>query len=101
MKRLPFRPEFEEAVRSGQKTVTSRTRRYGSVGDVLDTPFGPVRLVSVVRMLLASVVARLWREEDFGNSGEFVDAWVRLHPRRGYIPEQWVWVHEFVLEPQP
>jgi hypothetical protein len=92
---LPFRPEFEDAIRSGRKTVTTRTRRYGKPGDILDTPFGPVRLGRVERTLLAGVVPALYHEEGFDSPQEFIEMWTRLHPRKGFVPEQWVWVHEF------
>ena len=101
MKRLPFRPEFEEAVRSGQKTVTSRTRRYGSVGDVLDTPFGLVRLTGLYQARLANVRDNFWRREGVASPEEFVEIWTRLHPHKGFDPDQFVWVHEFVLGPRP
>jgi len=97
MKRLPFRPEFEEAIRSGVKTMTSRTRRYGRVGDVLDTPFGPVRLVRVDRLPLVDVACDRFGDEGFGTPVAFTEAWARIHPRKGFVPNQLVWVHEFEL----
>ena len=95
MKRLPFRPEFEEAIRSGAKTVTSRTRRYGQINDVLHTPFGPVWLVGLYQVRLATVRDNFWRAEGVGSAEEFVETWVRLHPRKGFDPDQRVWLHEF------
>ena len=95
MKRLPFRPEIEEPIRSGQKTMTTRTRRYGRLGDTLDTPFGPVRLTGLLYRPLANVRDNFWRAEGVGSAEEFVETWVRLHPRKGFVPEQLVWLHEF------
>ena len=92
---LPFRPEFEAAIRSGTKTATSRTRRYGEPGDILDTPFGPVRLLRVFKASLSAVSEGLYREEGFTSPAEFMEAWTRIHPRKGFVPWQEVWVHEF------
>ena len=95
MRFLPFQAEFEEAIRSGRKTMTTRTRRYGRVGDILDTPFGPVGLVSLIPVNLAVVRDHYWRQEGLESPEDFAATWKRLHPRKGFDPDQRVWLHEF------
>ena len=95
MRFLPFQAEFEEAIRSGRKTMTTRTRRYGKVGDILDTPFGAVRLLDVRRVCLGAVRVHWYWDEGFDGPYRFEAAWARLHPRKGFDPDQRVWLHEF------
>lgn len=96
MKSLPFRDDMLEAIRAGRKSCTARTRRFGEPGDLLDTEgAGTVRLVSVERVFLSEVRVRYWEREGFSSPDDFVRAWNEIHPRRGFDPDQRVWLHTF------
>jgi hypothetical protein len=95
-KTLPFRSFFVYKIIEGKKTCTARTRRYGAVGDVLDTVGGPIQLTEVVRKPLATVRDDYWRQEGLASPEDFERTWAALHPRRGFDPEQLVWLHRFV-----
>jgi hypothetical protein len=97
VKFLPFKEGFREAVMTGRKTATARTRRFGDVGDVVATPFGPVRLVGVYRLTLDSVRNVYWQEEGAGSPEDFTAIWNAIHPRKGFDPAQRVWLHRFKL----
>lgn len=97
MTELPFLAEFEEAIRSGRKTATSRPRRYGQAGDIVKTRFGYVRIRSCTRMSLAEIRDRHWREEGCSSPEQFEAVWRRLHPRSGFVPWHRVWFHRFEL----
>ncbi len=100
LKYLPFREAMLALVRTGTKTVTSRTKRYGSPGDRLAVgePGETVTLIEVERLTLECVAAWRYSEEGFASPDEFKRAWCEIHPRKGWVPEQLVWVHEFRYE---
>jgi len=91
---IPFKPRFEEPMLKGVKTWTARTRRYGKPGDTF-TAFGDeFRILKVERRTLEDV-ADHWAEEGFINKLSFIEFWKRIHPRKGYVPSQRVYVHIF------
>jgi len=49
----------------------------------------------VCKMRLSIVAYDWFREEGFRSTKEFMETWKRIHPRRGYVPDQTVWVHFF------
>lgn len=95
MKTLPFRDDMAEAIRAGRKKATTRTKKYGSVGDVLDTKAGPVRLTRVIGLQLREVARHFYLEEGFASSADFRVAWAEIHPRAGFRPEERVYLHIF------
>lgn len=94
---LPFHPRFTNAVHDGAKTFTARRKRYGSPGDALLTPFGPVVLVAVRQEPLGVIAAALYQREGLRSPREFIDVWNELHPEAEFRAEEVVWLHEFRL----
>lgn len=93
--RIPFQARWKEAMLSGQKCCTSRPRRYGQEGDEF-AAFGiRFRLFDVGRMKLGHVAEHLYLFEGCGSPKEFMRAWCVLHPAKGFVFEQQVWVHQF------
>lgn len=92
---IPFHEQFRGPLLEGVKTATSRTSRYGAPGDEFDAFSARFRLVEVFRATLAEVSSHLWREEGVASSDEFRRIWARLHPRRGYVSTDLVYVHRF------
>lgn len=99
---LPFRPDMETSVLRREKTMTSRTKRYGRPGDVLDLPCGrKVRLLAVWKEMLAVVADVYHVQEGFATPEAFRAAWAEIHPGRGWTPDLWVWCHRFELVEVP
>ena len=97
---LPFTDRMEEAVRSGSKRATSRTKRYGAVGDKLVTPKGSIlELIEVGKVRLDVVRDHYWRDEGCASPQDFEQVWTAIHPRKGFDPEQEVWLHRFIVLP--
>lgn len=99
---IPFASRFWTLILEGRKTWTSRTKRYGEPGDLLRAfPHTEkqvmLRLDKVFRAQLRTVAADHYGEPQEGCASEqdFIALWVELHPRRGWNPGQWVWVHVF------
>ena len=90
---LPFRPEFKDKILSGRKVCTSRTKKYGNVGDTFDAFGKEFILTAVGTQELDTVAMFLYYEEGFGNPREFIDCWKKIHPRKGSSPKQKVYVH--------
>ena len=96
---IPFRPSFKDALVSGTKTCTARTKRYGAGGDrflAFDQWFD---LKSVTEEPL-HVVADLWQQEGCTSREHFIEVWESIHPGTGYRPEQMVFLHRFQLVKQ-
>lgn len=95
VKTLPFRDDMAALIREGRKTATTRTKKYGEVGDVLATKAGPVRLTRVIGIQLREVARHFYLEEGFDSPSGFRAAWTEIHPRAGFRPEDRVYVHFF------
>lgn len=95
--KIPFNDRFRDAMLSGRKTVTSRTRWYGKVGDTFEV-FGRKFIIRErFNCRLDDVITDYLSEEGFASPGDFIEFWQKLHPRRGYNPDQIVCVHKFSL----
>jgi hypothetical protein len=97
MRTLPFRPYFVKRIAVGAKTTTARTEKYGDVGDKLKTAAGVVELTEVAKVRLDTVRDHYWRDEGVSSPDEFEQVWRSIHPRKGFVPEQEVWLHRFRL----
>lgn len=98
--KIPFLPQFKNPMLSGQKTITSRTRRYGQTGDTFLAWGETFELLEVTRVLLSSVRNRFYLQEGFPSPEAFEVVWKALHPIRGYDPEQAVYAHSFQILPK-
>lgn len=76
------------------KTWTSRTKWYGKVGDTFDIFGHTFEVVNRFKMPL-SIVALHWKEEGCKDSTDFWEVWKQIHPRKGFVPDQRVFVHVF------
>lgn len=90
---IPFLPEFKDAILGGRKFVTTRSKKYGDVGDVF-TIFGETFiLTSIFKRPLDSVATLLYEAEGFNSRAEFIECWEKIHPRVGFVPNREYWVH--------
>lgn len=92
---IPFREDMQVAVLSGNKTATSRTKRYGEIGDYFIINGRKFVLSYVHRIMLDEVVHGCWQKEGMESIDQFKKIWAEIHPRKGYDPNQMVWYHEW------
>jgi uncharacterized protein YqfB (UPF0267 family) len=92
---IPFYPRFHEAIRSGNKTMTSRTKEYGKAGDILRGPGCRLVLISVRYLQLGDIARDYYAQEGCASPNEFRLAWRELHPIRGFDPKEAAYLHEF------
>lgn len=91
---IPFLPRFREPMLNGQKTWTSRTKKYGKVGDTFEA-FGATFKIENISQQSLGFVASHWFNEGCQNKEDFIDVWRKIHPRKVMRSETWVWVHIF------
>lgn len=92
---IPFSGEMADAVDEGRKLCTSRNKQYGKIGDYFILRDYAYKLVDVQYRTLAFVATNFYRLEGFEDPEGFIDIWERLHPGKGFISEQKVYVHFF------
>lgn len=100
--KIPFQERWREKMLSGPtmlrgvpKTCTSRTSPYGQPGDTFQA-FGATFELLAVRPLTLGVVAMYFAPaEGCASPDAFKEVWIELHPRKGWKPNQLVYVHQF------
>ena len=96
--KIPFKPDFKDLMLRGQKTATSRTKKYGEVGDKF-VAFGQIFVITDIQKFVLGIIATYHYEaEGFDNPKEFEKCWAKLHPRKGFDPYQYVFYHSFKAE---
>ena len=97
---IPFHKRFLIPILSGKKIATTRSRRYGKIGDYfyLKSYEGKdsavkIKIISVSRERLGDIAANLYREEGFRNSEEFKEFWLTMHSE--WEPEKKYYLHVF------
>lgn len=92
---MPFLPEFQSPLLSGKKTLTSRTKWHGTVGDHFEA-FGRIFVLTrEFTAALETVATYYFAQEGVASPEEFKEVWCRLHPRARWRPAQRVRCHEF------
>ncbi len=92
---IPFAADMQQASLEGRKTATSRTKRYGKVGDTFYIQGVLFEITAVFRRMLQEVYFLDYGSEGFDSPAAFEAKWLQLHPRKGWVPEQMVWFHEY------
>jgi len=92
---IPFQPEWKEKLLNGEKTCTSRTKKYGKPNDWFEIFGNSFRIITIVRFPLEDIAKFLYDKEGCDSPDEFKEIWQGLHPRKGWIPEQVVFTHFF------
>ena len=96
--KFPFGERWREKMSTGQKICTSRTKRYGDIGETFEA-LGCTFVIDLIEKEKLRVVANdLYKQEGCGSPGEFIQIWEYLHPIKKFVPEQEVYVHWFHLK---
>ncbi len=92
---IPFHSRFLIPVASGNKIYTTRTKKYGKVGDWFYLGKSKIKLeiVSIQRKKLGEIAKELWWQEGFYSPEEFIGFWLTIH--RKWTPEKIVYLHRF------
>lgn len=92
---IPFKEQFKQALLDGQKTMTSRTKKYGKPGDTFSIYGGTFVIKHIEKKSLRDVAEQHYAEEGVDTPEAFRNVWIRLHPIKGFDAEQDVYVHTF------
>lgn len=95
---IPFLPEWKDKMLSGQKTCTSRNKKYGQIGDTFNIYGATFELTNINSEYLFYVATSLFKEEGCTTPNEFIEVWERIHPKKGFVRQQSVWVHHFRIK---
>lgn len=90
---IPFTNFMKVKILQGNKTATSRNRKYGEEGDVFIISHRKFELVSVHQVKLVNVSRYYYLKEGFDTPEEFVAYWKDLH--KGFNRVEFVWFHQF------
>ena len=92
---IPFLERFNEPLLNGKKTWTSRPRKMAEVGDTFTVLTGTFQVDEVFKMALGDVTTSHWQQEGCLNMADFLTVWNHIHPLKGFVDSQLVWVHVF------
>jgi len=98
---IPFNKWSLERLYDESKCATSRNKKYGNIGDWFEVIFKDkdesrkYQLIEVTKTKLKSVRDFGWQDEGCNSPEEFVKVWKKIHPRKGWIDNQYVWFHKF------
>ena len=84
--------------RNKNKIHTLRTKRYGNNGDILKIHGTEeyIKFVSVQRIPIDIVADYLYKCEGCSSKDHFIATWERIHPEKGYCPQEKYWGHFYV-----
>ena len=94
--KIPFNSQFIMPIARGQKIYTTRTKKYGKVGDYFYV--GNKRglkciIMGIQRMKLDEIAEKFWWQEGFHSKEEFIGFWLIIH--RKWTPDKMVYLHSF------
>lgn len=92
---IPFNKWSRDRLKTGRKTATTRTKRYGNVGDTFEVDGKTYVITDVRRTKLGTVAYGHFSEEGCSRPSEFIEVWRKIHPIKGFDPHEDVWIHFF------
>lgn len=95
--KIPFCERFIMDIAANRKTMTTRSRRCGKMGDI----FYPRRslrcvLLGVGRKPLKEIAKKFYRQEGFKSPDEFKKFWLTIH--RKWQPDKKFYLHTFIRD---
>jgi hypothetical protein len=94
---IPFTNWARGRIAEKKKFATTRTKRYGDVGDMFVVDGQRFELTEISRLRLSCVAIRHYKDEGCATPIEFIDIWKQIHHLRGWEPYRVVWLHMFRL----
>ena len=95
MTTIPFRPIFFELMDKSIKRCTARNKRYGNVGDIFESHGRRFRITAIYTETVGRIAEHHWKEEGCRSKDHFIEVWKNIHPKKGFVPDQVVWLHWF------
>ncbi len=92
---IPFHSQMIEEILSGRKTITTRSKKYGKVGDSFyadDNRF-KCDIIDIIKLPLQEICDKYYKEEGFVNPQDFKNFWLTIH--RKWTPQKKFYLHKF------
>lgn len=97
--KIPFNDWSKERLERGDKIATTRTKKYGNIGDTFLVDFHATmeeyELLAIFPLTLENVAKYLYHIEGAKSPDEFKEVWCQIHKRMGWEPCRIVYVHLF------
>lgn len=94
--KIPFNKWSKDRLKAGMKSATSRTKRYGAIGDTFIVDGKKYVIDFVENTKLGEVADVMYDIEGANSKEEFIEIWKSIHPKKGYDPDQLIWFHGFL-----
>lgn len=92
---IPFNEWSRQKLFDYKKWATTRTKRYGEIGDEFHVSGYYYMIDLVIKVPLWFVKNCLYESEGCDSPIEFVKIWRKIHKRKGFNGNQMVWYHHF------
>lgn len=92
---IPFNDWSCTQLKKGRKIATTRTKPYGKPGDTFEVDGLEYQLFGVQKIRLGEVASKFFEEEGCDSPEEFKKVWKEIHPKRGFIETDEVYLHKF------
>jgi hypothetical protein len=92
---IPFNKWSKDRFQLGMKHATSRTKKYGSVGDTFTLGNKTYEITLILKLPLWFIKSELYITEGCLYPEEFEEIWKSIHPIKGCDENQIVWYHYF------
>jgi hypothetical protein len=92
---IPFLEYWEKKMLNGEKIATTRVRQYGKIGSyfkIFNTVF---QITDIKKIALRIVRDKYYMKEGCDTSEKFESIWTNIHYKKGFDPEQLVFLHVF------
>ncbi len=91
---IPFLKRFETPMLNDTKTMTSRTKKYGKIGDTFDIFGATFEITEIGRLQLGDILS-FWKEEGMTSIEDFEHTWKQIHPYKPYRLSEMFYCHKF------
>jgi hypothetical protein len=76
--------------------MTARTKKYGERGDQFESFDVPFVILKVEKVSLREIADKHFKEEGVESPQAYEKKWAEIHPNKGFVPEQLVFLHTFI-----
>jgi len=92
--KIPFLERFREPMLKDVKTMTSRTKIYGTKGNWFYA-FDAAFVLDSVDTQPFKIILLQWQAEGCSSKEDLLAVWKQIHPRRIFGPNDLLFVHRF------
>lgn len=88
--KIPFNEWSKDKLRKGIKICTSRSQKYGEVGDTFEVEGKEYVLIGFARLSYEQIINALWQPEGAESTQELGKVLREIHPNIDFTASAWV-----------